>query len=195
MQREAPSPRSSARVDPLSEISGQIAGAYRRIWGRGPVRTTAQWAGPNMLVVLLEDGHTDQERALLAAGHRRELLEGRRVLHSMIERSVDEIVTRATHREVVTTLSATRLDPDMTAEIFLLGPAPSTPDTGGPAPGAESAAAAAGPATSAGGRAATRSEAGALRAEALQARRRRSELLGSRDGADPRTPDRRDEQT
>jgi hypothetical protein len=58
---------------------------FRRAWGRGPAKTTADWAGPNMLVVLLVNGHTDAEKTMRAAGQVKELLGGRRLLHAAIE--------------------------------------------------------------------------------------------------------------
>ena len=39
--------------DELTRICGEVAAVFRRAWGRGPVRTTANWAGPDVLIVLL----------------------------------------------------------------------------------------------------------------------------------------------
>jgi uncharacterized protein YbcI len=110
------------RHDQLSQICGAVAAVFRRAWGRGPAKTTAHWAGPNMLVVLLENGHTDAEKTMRAAGHLQELIGGRHLLQTLIEDDLEETVARILGRPVVTTLSATRLDPDVSAEIFLLGP-------------------------------------------------------------------------
>ena len=44
----------------LAQICGELAAVFRRAWGRGPAKTSAHWAGPNMLVVLLANGHTRQ---------------------------------------------------------------------------------------------------------------------------------------
>ncbi len=107
----------------LAQICGEVAAVFRRAWGRGPAKTTAHWAGPNMLVVLLVNGHTDAEKTMRAAGHIQELLGGRRLLHGMIEQDLKASVERILGRTVETTLSATRLDPDLSAEIFLLAPA------------------------------------------------------------------------
>jgi uncharacterized protein YbcI len=106
----------------LAQICGEVAAVFRRAWGRGPAKTTAHWAGPNMLVVLLVNGHTDAEKTMRAAGHIQELLGGRRLLHGMIEQDLKASVERILGRTVETTLSATRLDPDLSAEIFLLAP-------------------------------------------------------------------------
>jgi uncharacterized protein YbcI len=109
--------------DPLSAISGEVAAAVRRKWGRGPISTTARWAGPNMLLVLLEDGHSDHERSLRAAGRTVELADGRRVLQELLEDELRSTVETISGREVIAVLGATRLDPDLSAEIFVLAPA------------------------------------------------------------------------
>jgi uncharacterized protein YbcI len=106
----------------LTQVCGAVAAVFRRAWGRGPAKTTAYWAGPNMLVVLLANGHTEAEKSMRAAGHIQELLGGRRVLQGIIEDELKASVERVLGREVETTLSATRLDPDLSAEIFLLAP-------------------------------------------------------------------------
>jgi uncharacterized protein YbcI len=106
----------------LAQICGEVAAVFRRAWGRGPATTTAHWAGPNMLVIVLANGHTDAEKTMRAAGHIQELLGGRRLLHVIIEPDLKAGVERILGRTVETTLSATRLDPDLSAEIFLLAP-------------------------------------------------------------------------
>ena len=115
--------QAAAAHDVLGGVCGEIAAAFRRAWGRGPVNTTARWAGSDMLVVLLENGHTDAEKSLRAAGLIQRILEGRQLLQALVEDELVEIVERNTGRSVITMLSSTRLDPDLSAEIFLLGEA------------------------------------------------------------------------
>jgi hypothetical protein len=115
-------PRSDPPRDPLSQVCSEVAGVFRRAWGRGPVKTTAYWCGPSAIVVLLENGHTDAEKTMRAAGHIQELLGGRQLLQVLIEDDLKAAVQRILKRPVPTMLSATRLDPDLSAEVFLLGP-------------------------------------------------------------------------
>jgi uncharacterized protein YbcI len=117
-----PSEPAPLHRDQLTQICGAVAAVFRHAWGRGPARTSAHWAGPNLLVVLLENGHTDAEKTMRAAGHIQELIGGRHLLQMLIEDDLEETVERILGRPVLTTLSATRLDPDLSAEIFLLGP-------------------------------------------------------------------------
>lgn len=118
---ETAEPHPSYPTDRLAQVCGEVAAVFRRAWGRGPIRTTANWAGPNMLVVLLENGHTDAEKTLRAAGYIQELLGGRHLLQVLIEDDLKASVERILERPVEAMLSATRLDPDLSAEIFLLG--------------------------------------------------------------------------
>ncbi len=106
----------------LSRLCGEVAGVFRRAWGRGPAKATGYWAGPNMLVLILENGHTEAEKSLRAAGHVDHLLGGRQLLQGMIEDELTASVERHLGRSVKTMMSATRLDPDLAAEIFVLEP-------------------------------------------------------------------------
>lgn len=106
----------------LAQICGEVAAVFRRAWGRGPAKATAHWAGPNILVVLLTNGHTDAEKSMRAAGHVQEVLGGRHLLQGIIEQDLRTSAERILGRTVETILSATRLDPDLSAEIFLLAP-------------------------------------------------------------------------
>ena len=117
-----------ADVDPpagggLSELCSSIARLYSERWGRGPQRCRAYWAGADILLVLLEDGHNPAERTLRAAGHIQEILGGRHALQRILEDDLCRLVEQATGRRVATVLSATRLEPDLSAEVFLLVPA------------------------------------------------------------------------
>jgi uncharacterized protein YbcI len=112
--------RSARPDDELARVCGEVAAIWRRACGRGPARTTAHWAGPNMLVVVLENGHTEAEKTLRAAGHGLQLIQGRQLLHRIIEDELKCGVGRIIGRRVETVVSATRLDPDLSAELFLL---------------------------------------------------------------------------
>ena len=115
----------------LSRICGEVAAIFSRMWGRGPARTVAYWAGPDILLVMLEDGHTQAEKTLRAAGHIQELVGGRQLLQVIVEDEMRAAVESATDRHVSTVLSATRLDPDVSAEVFVLEPSGGEPRAAG----------------------------------------------------------------
>jgi uncharacterized protein YbcI len=103
----------------LSEISAGIARLISDRWGRGPRKTRAMWADDDVLVVLLENGHTAAERTLRRAGRDDELIAGRRALREAIAPELTAVVEQATGRKVRSLLGATALDPNVSAEIFL----------------------------------------------------------------------------
>jgi uncharacterized protein YbcI len=164
----SPHEPAAPAADPLSQICGEVALAVRRVWGRGPIKATAHTAGKNMLVVLLEDGHTSHEHSLRVAGRTEQLLEGRKALHDILAEDLTAIVAQATGRDVLTMLSATRIDPDVTAAIFIL-------DSSAPAPRHESDSAERQQIRDSAREA--RGDARALGAQAAQARRKLAEII------------------
>ncbi len=123
--QDAPTARDETAVrttDPLAELSGEVAGAVREAWGRGPRKVVARWAGRDVLLVLMDDAHTDAERSLLATGRGDEVLRGRRQLHEIVNPRLTASAEQLVRRPVTAMLSATRLDPDVSAEIFLFAP-------------------------------------------------------------------------
>jgi uncharacterized protein (DUF2267 family)/uncharacterized protein YbcI len=115
----------------LAAIAGAVAASFKRAWGRGPRRATAHWAGADTVLVLLENGHTEAEKTLRRAGHTSDVLHGRHILQDILEQELTSAVASITGRSVAAMLSATRLEPDLSAEIFMLERMPSsTPDHG-----------------------------------------------------------------
>jgi uncharacterized protein YbcI len=105
----------------LSSVSAAVARVFSERWGRGPQKTRAYWAGEDVLVVVLESGHTVAEQTLLKAGHGREVIGGRTLLQELVEPQLRAAVEDVTGRTVRQFLSATALDPDVSVEIFLFG--------------------------------------------------------------------------
>jgi len=52
----------------LSAISNEMVRIYKAQFGRGPTKTRTNWAGPEILVVTLEEALTPAERSLLKTG-------------------------------------------------------------------------------------------------------------------------------
>jgi hypothetical protein len=80
-----------------------------------------------MIVVIFDDLQTDGERALRAAGLDDEVLSHRQKLQAVVEGELQACVERAIGRRVIAVLSATRLEPDLSGEIFLLASEGSEP--------------------------------------------------------------------
>jgi uncharacterized protein YbcI len=110
---------------PLAAVAGVVAGLIREHWGRGPARSRAYWSGADALVMLLDDTHTPAERSLREGGRSAEVLAIRRQLFAVTEKQLRGAVGSATGRPVRACLFDAQLDPDVSALVFLLGPAPS----------------------------------------------------------------------
>ena len=77
-----------------------------------------------MMLVTLDDVHTEAERTLIQSGHGAQALEGRRLLSAHAEPDLRRIVEGATGRPVRAVLSQTSLDPAVSAFVFLFEPTP-----------------------------------------------------------------------
>ena len=106
---------------PQSAICAGISALVRERWGRGPSRSRAYFAGPDTLVVLLNDMHTEAERTLIEHGRGAEVLSGRRALAELTDEALRQIGRCVTGRRVRGLHSQTSLDPAVTTHVFLLG--------------------------------------------------------------------------
>ena len=104
---------------PLSTACAAISGLVRERWGRGPRRSRAYWAGPDMLVFLLEDAHTAAEQTLVEHGRAIEVVKGRRQLAAIAERDLRQIAEAAADRPVSAVLAQSHVSPDVTTIVFL----------------------------------------------------------------------------
>ena len=104
-----------------SDISTAIVGLYKQHYGKGPVHCRT-YLEPDLVVVILGQGHTVAEQTLFEAGKWYEVRQSRQIWQdSMHERFVDKI-EELTHRRVRAFLSANRQEPDFAVELFVLEP-------------------------------------------------------------------------
>jgi uncharacterized protein YbcI len=123
-QHPSPEVARSADRGPLSSVCAGVSALIRERWGRGPKRSRAHWAGPDTLLVMLEDSLTDAERTLAGSGHHAAVLDGRRTLASLNEPDLRRIVEQSTHRSVCAVLVQSHLAPDVTSMVFVFDRAP-----------------------------------------------------------------------
>ncbi|MEA2378430.1 MAG: hypothetical protein QOD13_2337, partial [Thermoleophilaceae bacterium] len=61
----------------LGELCNEMVRIYKEIFGRGPTRTRADWAGRDALLCTLEDSLTPAERKMVEVGEHERLRETR----------------------------------------------------------------------------------------------------------------------
>lgn len=106
----------------LSAISNEMVAVYKDQFGRGPTKTRTHWAGPDVLVVTLENTFTPAERKLRALGEH-ERLRALRMLfqYAEIKRFCDP-VEELTGRKVRAFISGIDTVADLATEMFVLHP-------------------------------------------------------------------------
>lgn len=106
---------SSGSSAPLLEISNAIVWLYKEAFGRGPTRVRTTFAGPDTVLVLLEDALTATDRALLALGEIEALRASRLRVQEALEEQARSAVERALGRQ--TLAFVTGIDPHRSVAI------------------------------------------------------------------------------
>ena len=107
----------------LSAISNDMVRIYKDQFGRGPTKTRTRWAGPDILIVTLEDTFTPAERSLQRMGEHERLRDLRLLFqYAETERFCDPI-ERLTGRKVRVFISGIDTVSDVASELFILHPA------------------------------------------------------------------------
>lgn len=107
----------------LQAISNEMVRLFKERFGRGPTRVRTEWAGPDILTVVLEDTLTPAERALVEMGEHERLREMRSFFQYASVREFCEPVERLTGRKVRAFLSAIDTHVDgLSVETFVLHP-------------------------------------------------------------------------
>jgi uncharacterized protein YbcI len=107
---------------PLLHISNAMVRLYKEAYGRGPTKARAQFAGPDTLVVVLEDSMTVVDRNLAAMGEHERLREGRLFFQHALEPQFREVVERTLGRRTVAFVSGIDTRHDVAVEVFTLEP-------------------------------------------------------------------------
>jgi uncharacterized protein YbcI len=107
---------------PMLEISNAMVRLYKEAFGRGPTKARAQFAGPDTLVVILENSLTVAERNLVAMGEHQRLREARLFFQYALEDQFRAIVERALERRTVAFVSGIDTSRDVAMEVFTLEP-------------------------------------------------------------------------
>jgi uncharacterized protein YbcI len=93
---------------------------YKEIFGRGPTRVRADWAGHDALLCTLEDSLTPAERKMVEVGEHQRLRETRMFFQNVCEDDFRASVERITGRKVRAFVSGIDTDTDVSSEVFYL---------------------------------------------------------------------------
>ena len=108
----------------LMSISNEMVRLFKEQFGRGPTAARAVWAGPDAILVMLEETLTPAERNLAQLGEHERLRETRMFFQYASVREFCEPVERFTGRKVRAFISGIDTEVDgLATELFILHPA------------------------------------------------------------------------
>ena len=103
-------------------ICNATAALYQQAFGRGPTTVHAHYAGPNTMVVLLEQTLTAAERNLVALGEQDRLRESRLTAQRTLEDRLRDTVESTLGRRAIGVMSAIDIGRDVCAEVLTFEP-------------------------------------------------------------------------
>jgi len=115
-------PRGSGAL----EISNMVVGLVRDYTGRGPTKART-YINDDLISVVLQDTLTKGELSLVRDGEAERVLDTRKAYQRTMRDVLVAGVEEVTGRTVVAFMSDNHIDPDMAAEIFVLGPEQAEP--------------------------------------------------------------------
>ena len=101
-------------------VGNAVTRLHRDRYGRGATTTRTVFHG-NRIIVFLEDIYTPVERTLIDAGDFEQVKATRQSFQMAMRGPFTEAVEEITGRKVIAFMSQVHRDPDMAAEIFVLG--------------------------------------------------------------------------
>jgi uncharacterized protein YbcI len=117
---------------PTLEIANAMVRLYKQAHGRGPTKVRVQFAGPDALVVMLEDSLTVAERNLVALGEDERLREARMFFQRTLEHEFRAVVEQSLGRRTIAFVSGIDTQRDVAVELFTLEPDPNSESNHGP---------------------------------------------------------------
>jgi uncharacterized protein YbcI len=112
------------RVNVSMAISNEMVGIYKAQFGRGPTKARTQWAGDDVVTVILEETLTPAERNLVKMGEHQRLRDLRMFFQYASVREFCDPVERLTGRKVRSFVSGMDTEANgLAVELFVLHPA------------------------------------------------------------------------
>jgi uncharacterized protein YbcI len=116
----------------LQELTNSMVRLYKELFGRGPTKARTNYAGPDTVVVTIQNSLTPAERVMIDLNEHQRVGKIRMFFQHAHEKEFSETVEQITGRKVWAFVSGTDTAQDVAAEIFYLEPieAPTGPDPG-----------------------------------------------------------------
>ncbi|QEC47956.1 DUF2294 domain-containing protein [Baekduia soli] len=105
-----------------AQISNEMVRLYKSLFGRGPTQTRTNFAGPDLIIVTLEDSLTPAERTLAEMGEHQRLRDMRLLFQHARKADFCEVIERLTGRRVRAFVSGIDTAEDVSCEVFYLEP-------------------------------------------------------------------------
>jgi uncharacterized protein YbcI len=106
----------------LAQISTALVSLHRQYYGKGPVKAKS-FIVDDTVLCLLQGGLTIVERTLVDNGDSKVVYDMRHSFQAAMKEEFQSVVESATGRKVIAYMSQVHLDPDISAELFVLEPA------------------------------------------------------------------------
>jgi uncharacterized protein YbcI len=118
-QIETEEPRDSTG-NPMLALSNAMTKLYKELFGRGPTKVRAAFAGPDTVVVTLENTMTQAERNLVRLGDQQRLRDVRLFFQHSSEQELKRPVEEILGRRVRAFISGIDADKDVAVEVYVL---------------------------------------------------------------------------
>jgi uncharacterized protein YbcI len=103
-----------------AELSNAMVRIYKEQFGRGPTKSHAVFAGPDLLVCTLENSLTPAEQRMVELGEHQRVRDIRTFFQHASEPEFVETVEQITGRSVRAFVSGTDTGHDVSSEVFYL---------------------------------------------------------------------------
>jgi uncharacterized protein YbcI len=118
-QIRAEEPRNAAG-NPMLALSNAMTKLYKELFGRGPTKVRAAFAGPDTVVVTLENTMTQAERNMVRLGDQQRLRDVRLFFQHSSEEHLKRPVEEILGRKVRAFISGIDADQDVAVEVYIL---------------------------------------------------------------------------
>jgi uncharacterized protein YbcI len=103
-----------------AQISTDMVRLYKSLFGRGPTRARTNFAGPDTIIVTLEESLTPAEQTMADLGEHQRLRDIRLLFQYAREADFRELIERNTGRRVRAFVSGMDTAKDVSCEVFYL---------------------------------------------------------------------------